>query len=254
MAAGDAMNRTTSQGKAETTGLRRIDCAHSMYQKNRGASLIWRGMAAAGVLVICAGCQKVLDTRLFRAAADGDVTLVNSLIESGAHVNAREQEWETPLIYAATEGHPAVVVLFLSKGAEVDAVSMNGETALGRAAVRGEIACVRILVQYGANIERGGARGTTPLMYASSGGQTEVMKFLLEVGAKPNAEDEDGDTALGYAASRESPKQIFDILIAAGADINHKNSRGKSAEILAAENGYRQLAESLKEMAHRRVK
>ncbi|HEU0049657.1 MAG TPA: ankyrin repeat domain-containing protein [Nitrososphaera sp.] len=224
--------------------------------------LFENAMILASVVVISASCGKsavqgpgkskeLLDFALFRACSDGNARAVRSLIDAGANVNAREEEGETPLMYAAVEGHTEIVLLLLSRGAEINSVSINEETALGRAASMGRTAAAGILIEKGANIEKGGDSGTTPLMYASSAGHLETVKLLLKKGAKVNAEDQDGDTALTYAAIRGAPKEILNELIAARADVKHKNNRGKTAEILAAENDHKNLAKLLKEAAEK---
>src|SRR5882724_8200363 len=92
-----------------------------------------------------------VDHALFRACSDGRLNVVRSLLDSGADVNAREQENETPLMYAAVEGHTEVALLLISRGADVNAASVNKETALGRAAMRGRNETVEALISKGAD-------------------------------------------------------------------------------------------------------
>jgi ankyrin repeat protein len=113
---------------------------------------------------------------------------------------------------------------------------------------------VRILIDSGANIEKGGNNGTTPRMSASSHGHLETVKLLIEMGSRVNAEDEDGDTALAYASIRGAPEGVLNELVTAGADVKHQDRRGKTPEMLAAENGHAELVVKLKEMARHRVK
>jgi ankyrin repeat protein len=84
-------------------------------------------------------------------------------------------------------------------------------------------------------------------MYASSHGHLQIVKLLLEKGSQVNAQDEEGDTALAYAAVRGAPKDVLNELIATGADVKHRNKRGKTAEALALENGHQENAELFRE-------
>jgi ankyrin repeat protein len=65
------------------------------------------------------------DTRLFRAASDGNIATLEELLSKGADVNAREIEGETPLMYAASRGRTAALLFLLKSGADIHAISEN---------------------------------------------------------------------------------------------------------------------------------
>jgi hypothetical protein len=106
------------------------------------ALLPWVGMARAAA---------DLDQQLIEAAARGDMALVKTLLEKGAHVNGKDRQGETALVSAATEGHLELVRLLLEKGAELNAKDKEGSTALIRAMDRrhGEVA--KLLLAKGAD-------------------------------------------------------------------------------------------------------
>ncbi len=218
-----------------------------MYLKVNGLFLL-AGQLQFAILLGASGCRNNLalqeneekkEFRLFRAASDGDEREVSSLIAAGTNINAREEEGETPLMYAAARGRTEMVLFLLERGADINAVSNNGETALVRAA--GETATVRALLEKGADVEL-----AAPLVRASYAGYLDTVKVLLEKGANPNAELLGGDTALAAAAIQSGSKDVVEELIAAGADVKHKNKQGKTAEMLAIENNHADLAELLK--------
>jgi hypothetical protein len=63
----------------------------------------------------------------FRAASDGDIATIDSLLALGANVNEKEIEGETPLMYASSRGQTQAVLHLLKNGADIHAVSENGE-------------------------------------------------------------------------------------------------------------------------------
>ena len=74
---------------------------------------------------------------------------------------------------------------------------------------------------------------------------------MIENGANVNAKDEDGDTALAYAAIRGAPANVIKQLLNAGADVSIKNNHGKTAIMLAKEQGKNQILELLKQAGSR---
>lgn len=198
-------------------------------------SFFLAGQILIAILFGAFGCRG--NAAVFRAASDGELASMRSLLAAGANVNQREYEGETPLMYAAAAGRTEMVLFLLERGADINAVSNNGETALVRA---GDTATVRALLAKGADMELG-----APLIRASYAGQLDTVKVLLEKGANPNAELLDGHTALIAAAVQSGSKDVVEALIAAGADVKHKNKQGKTAEMLAIENNHADLAELL---------
>jgi hypothetical protein len=89
-------------------------------------------------------------TPLHAAAANGDTTLLTSLIERGAHPNTKDIYGSTPLHEAVVNGHSEVVTLLLAHGAEVDAVRSDGTSPLHIARKSANQTIEDLLVSYGA--------------------------------------------------------------------------------------------------------
>lgn len=70
-----------------------------------------------------------LSTSLLTAAADGKTAEVQTLLEKGAPVDARDKKDRTPLMLAAQHGRAETVRLLLAKGAHADARDRMGYTA-----------------------------------------------------------------------------------------------------------------------------
>jgi ankyrin repeat protein len=100
-----------------------------------------------------------------------------------------------PLIRAAREGDLATIATLLKAGAAVDArAGVNGWTALQHAIHKNQPAAVKALLAAGADASAGSsppssvyASGVTPLMMAAGYGQLEIVEALLAAGANPRA-------------------------------------------------------------------
>lgn len=120
---------------------------------------------------------------------------------------ARAAEW--PL--AVESGDAARVQSLIASGAAVDATFDRGETALMRASARGYDDVARVLLDAGANVNARRDDGFTPLILAVFFGQEDVVRLLLEAGADTSARTALGTTAAKWAASRGF-KEIVELL------------------------------------------
>ena len=66
-----------------------------------------------------------------------------------------------------------------------------------------------------------------PLLYAAEKGQKEIAELLITKGADVNAKDSQGWTLLQHAAIN-GHKEIAQLLIANGADVNAKDHNGET--------------------------
>ena len=109
-----------------------------------------------------------MSQELMAAAHAGDLAQVNSLLKSGADVNACDENGWSPLMKAC----------------------YNAELKHGFAEV------VQALIEAGADIEAPIGYGVRPLMLAAGYGETAVVEVLLRAGADVLAQNEGGFTAL----------------------------------------------------------
>jgi len=180
------------------------------------------------------------ETPLFTAAAWGHKEIVELLIAAGADVNAKNHRGVTPLHMASD--HKEIAALLIAEGADVNAKNDGGWTPLDYADDKETANLLR---------KHGGKRGEevkpvepiaeaakpkpptaeTPRISihdAARQGKIEAVKQHLAAGTDVNAKhDEFGTTPLHNAALYDH-KEIAELLIAKGADLNAKNMFGET--------------------------
>jgi ankyrin repeat protein len=143
------------------------------------------------------------------------VPVARKLLNSGADVNARDAEGNTPLILAAFYATPECVQLLLEKGADVNAANGAGATALIRAATNYDK--TRLLVAAGANVRVRTDLGNTPLILAARrAGNALTVGRLLECGASATEPNRAGVTPL-LAGAAGGDLETVRLLLSAGA-------------------------------------
>jgi len=147
-------------------------------------------------LMVCSltffvGCK---EKPIHHAAYDGDLEKVKEIIDKDPNqINVQDAQDFTPLHLASGKGHTEIVEFLLDHGADTELEICTGHTPMMLAA-----------------------------WYAGDG-KYETIKTLLEHGAKVNhKEDGDGSTALHYAAMY-SGKEVINLLILYGADVNARD-------------------------------
>src|SRR5262249_33806443 len=110
----------------------------------------------------------------------------NTLLESGANPNIKDNDGRTPLHYAVSDKHEAKITSLLKHKAKLDIQDKDGKTPLHYAV------------------------DTT---YDSKGNmclpKIELIKMLLEEGATPNIKDNRNKTPSGIAYYNEQIKQLL---------------------------------------------
>ena len=141
--------------------------------------------------LLAAGCRKkptAITTPLHQAARAGNIEQVQSLISNGADVNVKDEDGGTPLHEAAFKGHKEVTELLISNRADVNAKNKDGWTPLFLALPTGNIDLVALLTVNGADVNvKCGRDMETPLHYAAREGYKEITELLIAKGANLNA-------------------------------------------------------------------
>ena len=145
---------------------------------------------------------------------------------------------ETALSRAAGGGHALAVDRLLAAGAAVDLAIENGSTSMmHEAAARGHGAVVaRLRWRWARRWLRAVDGGATPLFVAAQNGHNAAAARLLAAGAAVDKVSNNQSSQLGMAS-------MEGLLLAAGADVAHKDKYGDDPLSEAVSNGHERAAE-----------
>jgi ankyrin repeat protein len=115
------------------------------------------------------------ESPLMLAAIKGQLELCRQLIARDADVN--KPGW-APLHYAATNGNVEVIQLLLDHYAYIDADSPNGSTPLMMAAMYGSDQAVKVLLDAGADASLKNTMGLSALDFAQKSGQENSVALV----------------------------------------------------------------------------
>lgn len=160
-------------------------------------------------------------TALLVATHGNRIAAAQALIAAGADVNAKDNISDSPYLYAGARGHLEILKMTLSHGADLKSTNRYGGTALIPAAERGHVETVRALIDAGVDVDHVNRLDWTALLEAiilGNGGERhrQIVELLVKAGANVNLADGKGETPLQHARSR-GYAAIEKILVAAGA-------------------------------------
>jgi ankyrin repeat protein len=180
---------------------------------------------------------------LKRAAEEGHLERVRSLVAAGADVNATDEHGSGTLLTF----QPEVMAYLLAQGADPNRQNNeNGASVLAGLAYVNQVQCVRLLLAHGADPNRGrDESGETPLHHALAGEAMpdggELIQLLIDHGADVNARTKPGILSMNFwrdARTRgETPLhraaafaglEIVESLLRAGADRTIRDVNGDS--------------------------
>lgn len=164
-----------------------------------------------------------IDQRLVEAAKSQDYSVVRTLLQEGADVNASEPDGTTALHWATYWDDSETAALLIRRGARVDAKNELGATPLWVSCIHGSTAMIERLLTAGADVNVALPGAETPLMTAARTGIVDAVKVLLTHGANVNAKERSrGQTALMWAVAQQHP-EVVSLLIEYGADVRARS-------------------------------
>lgn len=167
-----------------------------------------------------------------------DVSKIRLLLEAGADPNAPNKAGGTPIVDAVTDGRMDLIELLHKYGAtlkcESDCGSLIADAVLGR-----QVQLIPFLVAEGADVNLISRDGFTPLMLAAGNGIVDAIPALLAAGAALEIRDSNHGLTAYLHAALVGDSAAARILAEAGANVRAVSNDGKTAELLAAENGHK---------------
>ena len=94
-------------------------------------------------------------------------------------INCVNSDAFTPLHLASSEGHPHLIEILVQFGAQIDARNNNFRTPLHIACLRGHLTVIKALVTAGADINAKDVDNNTPTHFCSEYGHSFCLKFIL---------------------------------------------------------------------------
>lgn len=197
----------------------------------------WLAAAALGAALLLPGSPAgAQEERTFQpptpiafgvALEMGDLAKAREWLDAGLPVDFRADRIGSGLMIGAWEGNIPLMELFHARGADIDASNDKGEQALLLAAWKGRLKAVQWLLEHGATVNREGWQWSA-LHYAVFAGHKEVAELLLQRGADVNARSPNGSSVLMMAAY-EGKDALAVRLLEWGADTGLRNENGQGA-------------------------
>ena len=217
-----------------------IDGAPLFAAVRRGHKEIAELLIAKGVDVNAKGVM-IGWTPLHEAAFNGRKEIAELLIAKGANVNAKREKimflymndvqiaagedadakenfGPTPLDFAIAENHPEIADLLRKHGGK------TGEelppATLFEAVNRVDLQGIKDLLAKGVDVNVKDMNGGTPLHGAAFNGRKEIAELLVAKGANVNAKNSFVGMAPLHYAAQQRHKETAELLIGNGADVN----------------------------------
>jgi serine/threonine-protein phosphatase 6 regulatory ankyrin repeat subunit B len=172
------------------------------------------------------------NTALHYASEKGYIEVARALLQAGANARKSNNRGQTPLHYASEKGHIEIVRALLEAGAGADVRKRDEDchSPISKACQGKHFEVFRALVEAGGDVNKLDSSGWTALHRASKYGLTEGVRYLcVEIEADVNKSTTAliRDTSL-IMASEYGRVEAVRVLLEAGADVNKRNSHGRS--------------------------
>ncbi len=192
----------------------------------------WLSPALAGVLVVAcsSGGDPVPTPTVTATVTVGPAPTAAPSPTQTPDAKQRDSSLDLPLIEAAAAGDAQGVQDLLARGASVRATDEAGRTPLVAAAYGNHVGVAQILLAAGAEPNEKDRTVQSPYLIATSevGDDPALLDVLLAAGADVDSRDSFNGTGLIRAADRGYPR-IIERLLATDIEVNHVNRLGWTA-------------------------
>ena len=187
---------------------------------------------------------------LFKAVIEHDDALLQQLLSASTKLERRDSRGRSALHVAAFARNHAALRKLVAAGADPNALENDDYDIATIAAVADDLETLKLALQLGCRVDNITSRYQgTALIAAAHLGHVEVVKTLIAAGAPLDHVNNLAWTALieSIVLGDGGPNHTATLkaLVAAGADVNLADGRGRSPLRLARAGGYQQMVEIL---------
>ncbi|KAK7270235.1 hypothetical protein RIF29_23237 [Crotalaria pallida] len=193
------------------------------------------------------GCHTNHLTELLKPAVErGNADSVAVLIAAGADPSFRDSDGKSLIPFAIRSLNFEKMKLLVASGCRID---KSVDLVLHEAAAIDRVDFMEFLLEsFGGGDEIDvncvDSNGRSPIHVAAIQGHVDVIEFCVSIGGNPNFVDLNGWTPLHYAASQGHLNAVMCLLECSNVK-KVRNKDGKTAFLLAKENGHKQLFDLL---------
>ncbi|XP_071827545.1 fibronectin type 3 and ankyrin repeat domains 1 protein-like [Apostichopus japonicus] len=178
-----------------------------------------------------------------------DIDKLKKILETGDNlIDVPDKFGYTPLMVCAQKGLTNIIEVLLPYGADVNAQNSSGKDAMMLASFAGHLEVVQLLRANGARYDHQDKGGSTSLHWAVDAGHLKLVKWMIRDGAAIDVVDFSSKwTPLMRCCAMSGHVEVARELFFAGAEVEKKDKDGKTALMIAALNGHRDLVQLLVE-------
>ena len=172
------------------------------------------------------------------ARRDYSKDIIHTLVSHGANVDTKNIFKETPLMKANKNGNIDVTKELLNAGADHKILDGFGDTWIHRAIDGGHRQeLIQTMIDHGAGVNAINKHNETAFMKACKTGNVDAIKLLLSVGANPNIKNDDGQTWIHHTVIGNWSREVLQVVIAHGGDVNAATKDNITALVLTTRTG-----------------
>ena len=164
--------------------------------------------------------------------------VLQTIIDHGVDVDATNKNGVTALMMASEKANVEFVNVLLNAGADPCIAIANGDKCLHISVIQGcSIDVLQTLIDHGVDVNATNKNSVTALMIASEEGNVEFINVLLKAGADASIGDVNGRTWLHHSMIRKCKREVLQMIIDHGAQVNATNKMGHTVLMLASAKG-----------------
>jgi ankyrin repeat protein len=126
-------------------------------------------------------------------------------------------------------------------GSDINQPDVDGRMPLHVAAEQGRWPVAKLLIKNGADINASDRNGHSPVYVALMAGRTQVVRHMVKMGALIEPDELLAEATRNGVADRD----VVELMLQQGADIDHQTKEGVTPLILAIKKGERLLVKRL---------